>query len=455
MTHYLKIDMDQFQARMKDFTQRNIQWIKKVGRDVLDKSQLTVDSFVKGLIGGTIFFDELCLTVACRAFNVHCILLLDGSYWTTRPNNQLSDCLLRLAYVGDYGFKEICAENTAVINEEATLEGNDSSESSELSGEDDEDLLGTGILTESAESSEVTENSDPKEKSDLTEKTDSNDVDKKPLVMFMPPVDVHNTKDDPIVITDSDEDEIDVKPVIKFKPMSTAVGEPIVISDSESEADKNKNDAAAAASLNASIPQVKRYSRIKRDRNYTCYLCLQQFDMQSSFVTHFNSDHADTQYKCDFCDTYFESSNGLFKHERSHLYLKYKCDVCLKLFQFPYQLAAHKTQHTGLRKHQCSMCEKKFGSKCAKVFHEKSHNVHLKCDLCPKSTEKEFSNSVALGQHQRGMHGPGWTAFCGDNFKWKSKYTRHRSTCKRCIKHKADKKLARFSFLCHMDLTEA
>ena len=203
------------------------------------------------------------------------------------------------------------------------------SESSELSGEDGEDLLGTGILTESAESSEVTENSDPKEKSDLTEKTDSNDVDK--LVMFMPPVDVHNTKDDPIVITDSDEDEIDVKPVIKFKPMSTAVGKPIVISDSESEADKNKNDAAAA-SLNASIPQVKRYSRIKCDRNYTYYLCLQQFDMQSSFVTHFNSDHADTQYKCDFCDMYFESSNGLFKHQRSHLYLKYKCDVCLKLF---------------------------------------------------------------------------------------------------------------------------
>ena len=284
MTHYIKINMNQFQAHMKDFTQRNIQWIEKVGRDVLDKSQLTVDSFVKGLIGGTIFFDELCLTVACRAFNVHCILLLDGTYWTTRPNNQLSDCLLRLAYVGEYGLKEICAENTAVIDEEATLEGNDSSESSELSGEDNEDLLGTGILTETAENSDVTDpkdKSDPKEKSDLTETTDSNDVDKKPLVMFMPPVDVHNTKDDPIVITDSDEDEIDVKPVIKFKPMmSTAVGEPIVISDSESEADQNNNDAAAA-SFNGSIPQVK---RIKRDRNYTCYLCLQQFDMLTGYL---------------------------------------------------------------------------------------------------------------------------------------------------------------------------
>ena len=164
--------------------------------------------------------------------------------------------------------------------------------------------------------------------------------------------------------------------------------------------------------------------------------------MQASFVTHFNSDHPDNQYKCDFCDLYFESANGLFKHERTHLYLKYKCDFCQKLFQFLYQLAAHKTKHTGLGKHQCSMCDKMFGSKCSKVFHEKSHDVSLKCELCPKSTEKEFSNSVVLSQHQCRMHRPGWTAVCGKNYKWKSRYTLHPSKCKICIKHKADKQLA-------------
>ena len=108
-----------------------------------------------------------------------------------------------------------------------------------------------------------------------------------------------------------------------------------------------------------------------------------------------------------------------------------------------------------LSKHQCSMCDKMFQSKYSKVFHEKSHDVCLKCELCPKSTEKVYSNSVALNQHQCGMHGPGWTAFCGKNYKWKSRYTLHWSKCKICIKHKADKTLARFSFLCHMDLAEA
>ena len=81
MTHYIKIEMAQFQARMKDFTQRNIQWIKKVSRDVLDKSQLTVDSFVKGLIGGTIFFDELCLTAEHLMYIAEHLMYIAYCYW--------------------------------------------------------------------------------------------------------------------------------------------------------------------------------------------------------------------------------------------------------------------------------------------------------------------------------------------------------------------------------------
>ena len=77
-SHYINIDMDQFKEHIKDFAVRNIGWIQKVGRDVLLKSQLTIDSFIKGLVGGTIMFDELCLIVAYRAFNIHCIVLLDG-----------------------------------------------------------------------------------------------------------------------------------------------------------------------------------------------------------------------------------------------------------------------------------------------------------------------------------------------------------------------------------------
>ena len=106
-------------------------------------------------------------------------------------------------------------------------------------------------------------------------------------------------------------------------------------------------------------------------------------------------------------------------------------------------------------RHKCSQYTKTFGSKCSKVFHECSHNVSIKCELCPMSSTKVYTSEVALNQHKRGMHGPGWTTACGKNYKQKSHYSHHnRSDCKKCIKLKADRRLERFTFLQKMDLTQ-
>ena len=177
--------------------------------------------------------------------------------------------------------------------------------------------------------------------------------------------------------------------------------------------------------------------------------------MQGSFITHHNEQHPKDCFKCEFCDSYFETSNRLFKHQRSHLYMKYKCNECDKLFQFSYQIRNHLTQHTGVGKHLCSIYPKTFRSKCSKDFHKKTHNVRIKCDLCLMSTSKEFNSMVALHIHQCGMHGPGWTALCSKNYKWKSQYTRHsKSDCKVCSEKKVDIKLLRYKFLNKVDLTK-
>ena len=133
--------------------------------------------------------------------------------------------------------------------------------------------------------------------------------------------------------------------------------------------------------------------------------------------------------------------------------MKYLCIVCSKRFQFRYQLTTHQTVHTGLRRHKCNSCDKTFGSKCSRDFHQKTHGVQLHCDLCPMTSEKTFNNDVALKQHQRGMHGPGWTTPCGDYKKWKSAYGKHLKECKKCMKIRADAKMNRFSFLKCVDLT--
>ena len=234
-----------------------------------------------------------------------------------------------------------------------------------------------------------------------------------------------NSPEHPINLI-SDDNDVDVKPDVNTLKLFTT---------NVTNTKDNPIDLVSDDDADPKVPA--KVQRVKRNRQYSCYICLEQFTMQSSFVKHHYKEHGDSQFKCDFCDSYFESQNGLFKHERSHLYMKAKCTYCGKLFQFPYQLQAHVTQHTGVGKHQCSICPKTFGAKTSKDFHEKTHSCRVKCDLCPMSTTKEFNSTVALHLHQRGMHGPGWTTLCGENYKWKSQYTRHnKSDCKVCTKKK-------------------
>ena len=153
-----------------------------------------------------------------------------------------------------------------------------------------------------------------------------------------------------------------------------------------------------------------------------------------------------------YCGKLFQTTNSLFKHERSHLYLNHKCQQCPYQAQFPYQLQQHQCTHTQQNMWMCAHCDKVFACKSSRNTHEQGHNINLKCQQCPDDTKKTFSSQTALNQHIRGQHGPGWTTFCQQTYKWKSKFSRHNSECKQCIKYKADLKLKRYAFLSHIAL---
>ena len=236
--------------------------------------------------------------------------------------------------------------------------------------------------------------------------------------------------------------------------------EPIVIdSDSDVEQSQVTNNADVDSdcyieSVQPGTAPKKNVDRVVHEHKYNCYLCLETFTMQKSFVLHFQEKHPNDRFKCEFCDSDFQTANGLFKHERSHEYLKHPCTFCSKKFQFPYQLEHHKRQHTGLGCIGCTQCTKTFGAKCSRDFHEKTHGVSIKCQLCPMASTKTFSSQIALNLHVRGMHGPGWDSLCGEkHYKWKSSYTNHVLNCKKCIKIHADRKLKRFNFLKTVDLS--
>ena len=300
---------------------------------------MTVTDFVKGLQNGTILFDKLCITLACRAFNVHCVVLLDGAYWSTRPNNNFTDCLLKIAYVGDFGFKELCTESALLFSEH---ESKDSKDLSDI----DNDLQDTGLFgTDNGVESHNDNNGAVNEEQmdvkppirlqcSLTTTTaepivlsDEEQLDVKLTIRL--PCSFSTNADDPIVLSDDEPvEQVDVKLLILAKiSFTTSYEDPIVLSDTEENLPVTptvNNDNQQPTSGSATAPNKPKYHCIKYDRNYSCYICDEQFEMQGSFITHHNEQHPDSCFKFEFCDRYFKTSNGLFKHQRSHLYMKYK-----------------------------------------------------------------------------------------------------------------------------------
>ena len=195
------------------------------------------------------------------------------------------------------------------------------------------------------------------------------------------------------------------------------------------------------------VQTVSLKKRVPRVRRHVCHLCGDDFEMQSNFTKHMKEKHPNDLFQCEYCDKTMESSNGLFKHQRSHLYLKHVCEVCERWFQFPGQKSRHMKIHTQKDLFPCLHCPKKYTTNSGMLEHAKTHTTSLQCELCPKSTKKRYNNKYSLAQHTKGMHGGGWTAPCKANFKWKSRYSRHLSTCEKCKQIRKQQKKERYHFI--------
>ena len=155
----------------------NLKWISQVGASNLEKFSMTAEEYVHDLVQGTVNLDELSILIACRVLSIHCLLLLSERYWSSRSDGLYNNCELKLAFTGNYGFKQI----TSKVSEEID--------------DFNEDLDGTGILDEDRQNEMDSEDhpdsvcdkcegscacSDP---SDQSESLDSSDSDSDLIVL--------------------------------------------------------------------------------------------------------------------------------------------------------------------------------------------------------------------------------------------------------------------------------
>ena len=128
--------------------------------------------------------------------------------------------------------------------------------------------------------------------------------------------------------------------------------------------------------------------------------------MQSNFTKHMKEKHPNDLFQCEYCDKTMESSNGLFKHQRSHLYLKHVCEVCNRRFQFPGQKSRHMKIHTQKDLFPCLHCPKKYTTNSGMLENmPRPIQLHFSVSYVLKLQKNVTTTSILLHSIPKGCMG--------------------------------------------------
>ena len=102
--HFTRKTMNQQRAPLKAFLLDHKDWLEKVGGDLIRHNGHTVDKYILDFIKPGFKFDELALLAFVRMHHKHIFVLMDGRYWTSRKDNDVTRCDLKFGYVGNLLF---------------------------------------------------------------------------------------------------------------------------------------------------------------------------------------------------------------------------------------------------------------------------------------------------------------------------------------------------------------
>ena len=104
LTHSTKKNMAQHRQHMKGFIQNHYDWVHDVSIKILADRCMSVDQYLKELVKPGFKFDEVALVIFARMYHRHIFILMNGRYWTTRRDHDLSKCRFHLAFLGNLNF---------------------------------------------------------------------------------------------------------------------------------------------------------------------------------------------------------------------------------------------------------------------------------------------------------------------------------------------------------------
>ena len=112
--HFTKHSMAQQRMPLKAFILEHRDWIESIGSDLLQRKGRTVDQYLKDLIKPGFKFDELALVIFIRMHHKHIFVLMEGRYWTSREDNDVTRCDLKFGFVGNLQFVPLMHESVLV-----------------------------------------------------------------------------------------------------------------------------------------------------------------------------------------------------------------------------------------------------------------------------------------------------------------------------------------------------